>query len=329
MVKRNKYLTSVLFITASVLGQTNTSNSDKFLPSGKPIVTVYSDFVNTNSGGNSDYAFEITRAYFGYGYEFSNKLSGKIVFDVANKSGLSPSSFTAFLKNAYVEYNDNNFKTNFGLISGIMFKLQESIWGKRYLYKSFQDEYGFGSSADLGMSVSYSVLPQLNIDVAIYNGEGYKKVQSDSVLQFAAGLTVQPIKNFYTRVYIDYMKRNEAQTSFNAMLGYKSKKISAALEYNLQHGNMMLANKNWSGISAYATVPFADKFAGFARFDNLSSNKIGGATNGWNATDGQVYIIGVEYFPIKGIQITPNFRYNDLASGKTKTSIYLNIGMNL
>lgn len=41
--------------------------------------------------------------------------------------------------------------------------------------KSFQDEYKFGSSADLGVSVAYKFNKVVSADVIVANGEGYKK----------------------------------------------------------------------------------------------------------------------------------------------------------
>lgn len=58
--------------------------------------------------------------------------------------------------------------------------------------------------------------------------------------------------------------------------------------------------------------------------------KIGTSTTGWNtSTDGQVYIAGVEYAPVKGIQITPNICYSDLKTGNSTTSLNVNVGMSL
>ena len=325
---------SLIFISLSISAQNAGSTQDSFKPSGKPIVTVFSDFTNTTTKSTSNNAFELTRAYFGYGYNFSQDFSGKVVFDIANSAGLNPSAFTAFLKNAYTEYSNGMVKADLGLIGTSMFSLQESVWGKRYMYKSFQDQYGFGSSADLGAKVNLQFIPELSLDLAVFNGEGYKKVQADSTMQFAVGLTAQPIKNLYARVYYDYMNKQSyatakvAQSSFNVFVGYKSDKATVAAEYNTQMGNKNTADHNWSGLSVYGTLPFAKQFTAIARFDDLMSSKVGTATTGWNtSTDGQVYMAGIEFAPVKGIQITPNFRYSSLTSGTNSTSINLNLGM--
>jgi opacity protein-like surface antigen len=321
---------SIMFVSLTISAQDSGNTQDSFKPSGKPIVTVFSDFSHTSTNGNTNNAFELSRAYFGYGYNFSPDFSGKVVFDVANTSSLSPSAFTVFLKNAYAEYSHGIVKANLGLVGTTMFGLQESVWGKRYMYKSFQDQYGFGSSADLGASVKLQFIPELSLDLAIFNGEGYKQTQVDSTFQFAAGLTVQPIKNLFVRAYYDYKDKQSylpsatktAQNSFNLFVGYKSDKGSIGAEFDTQSGNKNTKNHNLSGISVYGTLPVAKQFSAIARFDNLTSK------NDWNtSTDGQVYIAGIEFAPVKGIQITPNFRYSDLKTGNSTTSFNVNVGM--
>jgi hypothetical protein len=331
---------SLIFISLSISAQ---STPDSFKPSGKPIVTIFSDFTNTttttNSVGKTNNAFELSRAYFGYTYNFSQDFSTKVVFDIANNAAAGTtapgvSAFTAFLKNAYVEYSTGILKANMGMISTSMFSLQESIWGKRYYYKSFQDQYGFGSSADLGASVKLQFLPELSLDLAVFNGEGYKKVQADSTFQIAVGLTAQPIKNVYARVYYDYMDKQSyatakvAQSSFNVFVGYKSDAGTLAAEYNSQSGNKNLSGYNWSGFSVYGVLPLNKQFSVLARVDDLMSDKVGTATTGWNkSTDGQVYMAGIEFAPVKGVQITPNYRYSSLTSGVTASSINVNLGI--
>ena len=347
------YLSLIVLFGIGSIVSAQTSD-DTFKPSGKPIVTIFSDFTHASSNGLSNNAFEITRAYFGYGYNFSPDFSSKIVFDVANTAGLTPSAFTAFLKNAYGEYNHGIVTADLGIVGENMFGLQESVWGKRYIYKSFQDQYGFGNSADLGAKVKIQFIPEVALDLEVLNGEGYKKVQADSTFKFAAGLTVQPIKNIFIRAYYDNMANQSyattkvAQSSLNFFVGYKSEQGTLAAEYNTQNGHANVKGDNWSGISVYGTLPIVKMISVYARFDDLSSDKISKSTttNGvttttnlpWNSTktgtDGQVYMVGVEFAPVKGIQITPNFRYAAPSSdAKTAgafavSTLNVNLGIN-
>ena len=321
----------VLFAISNLLSaQTTGTTTETFKPSGKPIVTIFNDFAYNTSNGKSNAAFEISRAYFGYGYNFSQNFSGKIVFDVANQGGLNPSAFTAFLKNAFVEYSNPLLTVDMGMICTSMFSLQEAIWGKRYLALTLQDQYGFGSSADLGVSAKFQLAPQVSIDAQILNGEGYKKIQADSTLKVAAGITVKPVTNLIARVYVDYMKKNVAQKSFNAFIAYTGKNLTLGGEYDLQVGNQMIADHNFSGVSLYATYKTSKIMTIFARYQSLTSKKIGNSTSGWDTADGHFYIAGLEFFPVKGIQISPNIRYSKptLSSLHSTTSFDLNIGLN-
>ena len=88
-----------------------------------------------------------------------------------------------YVKNAQITWKQNGWTLNAGLITTTQFKVQEDFWGKRYVMKSFQDEYKFGSSADLGVSVAYKFNKVVSADVIVANGEGYKKVQVKDVLR--------------------------------------------------------------------------------------------------------------------------------------------------
>lgn len=326
------YSTIVIFLLVSIFTKSQVgenSNYQTFKPSGKPIVTIYSNFSVHTSNNATNYGFEILRAYLGYNYNFSSNFSGRVVYDVSNAENQKPSAMTAFLKIASLEYKTDLIKLDFGMIGTKMFKLQETIWGKRYVYKSLQDEYDFANSADLGASVDFQILPQLSFDLSVLNGEGFRNIQMDSTALTGLGLTFEPIDNLFFRVYADRMKKESAQISYITFVGYKGKNISLGAEYNQQNGHGMVVNKNFTGISLFSTVILSSKFNIFGRFDSVKSTHLGTSTTGWNSTDGQFYMAGLEYFPIKGIQIAPNIRYANKSVGNAETCFYLNVGLNL
>ena len=122
----------------------------------------------------------------------SHQLLSKAVMDVTDKNnGYQGSAYTAYIKNAFGEYHRDGLTLDFGLIGTNTFNLQESLWGKRYLLKSFQDLNGYASSADW-VGLQYQVVPELSFDAQIVNGEGYKSLQSDSAVKVSAGLTFNP-----------------------------------------------------------------------------------------------------------------------------------------
>lgn len=244
MKKITLTLITVLLLN-SVYGQ---DKKEEFKPNGKPFVRIFTNYHSTFSDGESFNAFELQRAYLGYSYNFSEKISGKVNIDIANP-GVGKLQMTAFIKNAYIQYQDDKLTAKIGMIGLYQFELQEKQWGGRYLFKSFQDEYKFGSSADLGFALSYNLAKNISIDASITNGEGYKSIETDSIFKYSAGLTLQPIKGLDVRVYYDYMGKDEAQQTMSLYAGYTEKNLKLGVEYNRQINNKMLANKDLDGFS--------------------------------------------------------------------------------
>lgn len=303
-MKKLQTLLVLITLSISIFAQ----NSSEFKPSGKPIIKIFSNYHTTFSDGEASNAFELKRAYFGYDYAFSKNFSAKIVFDVGNP-GVGKLQMTAFLKNAYLKYKYQKLTINFGLISTTAFKTQEKFWGYRYIYKSFQDEFKFNSSADLGMSFAYKFTDFLSADFSVLNGEGYKQTQLDNTMQAAFGLTLKPIENLVLRAYTDYMKKADAQQTMVFFAGYTLDKLSIGAEYNDQMNHDIVKDEDYSGYSFYATYKVNRKWKVFGRYDDLSSVKIDNEEHPWNyAKDGQLIIAGFEFSPAKGVKIAPNYQ---------------------
>ena len=312
-------LLSMTMVGTAIAGTNDASND--FKAGGKPIATIFTDFKYSMYDSKQNAAFEISRAYLGYAYDFSKDFSAKVVFDITSANsatGTYPSAYTAYVKNAFAEYSKGILKLDFGMIGTSTFSFSEKTWGKRYLMKSFMDQNGYGSSADLGVGVTLQLDKTLSIDAQVLNGEGYQKVQSDSAVKLALGLTYQPVKNLYVRLYTDFMKKNETQNTLAAMVAYKGQKLTLAGEFNYQKNNKMAKNHDLTGLSFWGNYAITDKAAVFARMDNLKSKK------DWNGTkDGQTYVAGVEFNPVKGIMVAPNVQVIHPSADGTKTTTNL------
>lgn len=303
-----KRLFFVLFAVLFYTGVQSQESGDEFKPSGKPFIKVFTNFHSASTDGDVHNAFEIQRAYFGYAYKMSKKFSGKVTLDVGNPKDDGKFEMTAFLKTAYFQYKSERLITKFGLIGRMQYKLQENLWGGRYLYKSFQDEHKFGPSADLGLYASYKLHDMVTVDASIENGEGYKELENDSVLKYSAGLIISPYKGLKVRAYYDYMGDPDAQQTFSIYAGYDNKILKVGAEYNQQSNYKMSDGKDRSGYSFFASYKIK-KFRVFGRLDQLTSVTKEGETENWNyAGDGQGIIAGVEFSPVKGIKITPNYQ---------------------
>lgn len=316
----------LLLVLGAVTMSFSQESSEEFKPNGKPLALIFTNFNTAFSDGETNPSFGITRAYLGYEYNFSSEFYAKVVLDVGDPK-VGALDRVAYLKNAYVQYKKGNFKAYFGMISTTQFKVSEKIWGYRYIEKSFQDAYKFNSSADFGMNLDYKFNDFISADFSIINGEGYKVVQSDDFVRPGLGVTVKPVKGITARVFGDYMGDDVKQQSLATFLAYTSDKLVLGAEYNYQKNMDMEDGHDIYGTSFYGTFKPSDAVKIFARYDDLKSKTLDGASDGWNVSkDGQLFMAGLEFSPVKGVKVAPNYRLWSTADDSPNTSyLYLNL----
>ncbi len=138
--------------------------------------------------------------------------------------------------------------------------------GYRYIYKSFLDHYGLGSSEDLDIGVTIRPIQALRFDVGLINGEGPKKTQ-DTDGRYKTTFSVElKVKGIEVHLYggVEPKKDSEIKSTFSSLLGYRLKEIfRIGVEYNLQTNAGHILNNDFHGISAYTagTIKFIDIFA--------------------------------------------------------------------
>ncbi len=323
---RNNLLTLSMF--SLILFTVQAQNTEVFKPSGKPEILIFTNFNSSFAESKNLNKFDVTRAYFGYSYNFSPSLSGRVTLDVGNP-GAGKFQMTAMLKYGYLQYQKEKLTVKFGMIGTNGYDVQEKFWGYRYIYKSFQDEYGMGPSADIGISASFKFNNVLSADAIIQNGEGFRSLDTDSVLKAGVGLTIRPIKNLVLRAYYDNMKKaNATQQTTALMAGYANKVISLGAEYNYQSDKGLLLGQDYSGFSFYATYFLNTKINLFARYDYLNSANKTIQTLSWNySKDGKLFMAGFEYIPVKGLKISPN--YQAWSSRNTSKSLISTLFLNV
>ena len=276
-------------------------------PKGKAIVQVFGNFHTGFGAENDDRGFELERSYLGYEYNLGSGLSVKGVMDIGKSSDVGDYQRIAYIKNAMISWKTGNLTLNGGLISTTQFNFQEKFWGYRYIMKSFQDEYKFGSSADLGISVAYKFANWISADLIIVNGEGYKKIQNNDGLNYGLGVTLTPLKGFQVRLYGGLNESAEDGkkdiTNMAAFMGYKHEKFAIGAEYNYMMNASYKEDADQSGYSVFASVNLPKDVSLFARFDDLNSK------NDWNeAKDEAAAILGAQFKLGKYVKIAPNFR---------------------
>ncbi len=295
---------ALTLFTGFILAQ---EESSEFKASGKAFMKVFTNYHSTWTDGEANKVFEIQRAYFGYKYKLSEYISGRLTLDVGDPD-FGELEMTAYLKHAYVQYSKNKFTAKLGMIGLHQFRLQEDLWGGRYLYKSFMDEHRFGPSADLGAYLAYDIHKVLNVDLTVANGEGYKKLESDTALKYSFGATIRPLEGMDLRASYDNMGQDSAQQTLALYVGYRKDKLAVGAEYNYQLNHRRIDGHDLTGVSVYGSYVLK-KIRLFGRYDILSSPALTADTDPWNyAKDGQLVILGVEIRPVRGLIVTPNYQ---------------------
>jgi opacity protein-like surface antigen len=291
---------------------------------------------------------ELTRVYLGYKYSIDEHFTANALLDVERANPIKDASasfdtssqgvglklgkdtrYFAFLKTASLDWkNIVPFTTlSIGQLGYFAFNVQEKFWGKRYLYKSFMDQQGWESSADLGAIIGIVPNDMVKITAGVVNGEGYKAPQDDyGNYKTALGLQVNPISELTLYAYGDWMPVGEttddAQSTAAVFAGYTFQKLfNLGAEYAIQMNQKGVADHTVSGVSVYGMVSIIKELEIFARFDIALSQ------DDFNTSkDGQTVIGGVQYSPVKSVKFAANYqRFMPKPDNSTPTDkVYLN-----
>ena len=324
--KKLSFTILVIFFSLNIYTQ-DTKKGDIFS-------TIFWNYnTDLSSEASKKNSFEVKRVYLGYKFKIDDKISAKVTFDIGKNS--AGSDYTTFLKTAQIDWSlKDNFKLSFGMIGNKQFKYQESIWGYRYLYKTFQDENKFGSSADLGVNGEIKVSKNLKMNLFMLNGEGYKNIQDDDGYMKIGGNLIYEISNGLSlKLYYDSEPGNDEfnVTNVGYFIGYDKNKTRVGFEYNKINNaksyNSPSLDNNLSGFSGYISQNFSENSSVFFRYDSLESNIVSGSSEPWNSgKDGKLMILGYEHVVTKGFKLNLNYRnynYTD-NSINNKSMVFIN-----
>ena len=294
----------------------------KVEPKSKAIITVFAGFGVDVQSGVTKCGFMLDRSYLGYQYSLGHGVELKAVLDVGRLDSENDYHYVAYLKNAQVTWKHKGLTLSGGMISTTQFNMQEKFWGYRYIYKSFQDQYKFGSSADLGLMVAYKFADWVSADFIMTNGEGYKKIQGDMGFQYGLGLTFMPVEGLSVRLYgglNDATAEGKLDVyNYAAFVGYKNKRFSLGGEFAMMQNSGNVEHRNQLGCSVYGSVKTHKIVDVYARWDMLTSN------DGWNvAKDEQAVIAGAQVKFGKYVKVAPNFRMTIPKEGESKYMAYV------
>ena len=324
----------VLFITSLFIGfeVCSAQKAEQTFPiTGKPILTVFTNYKAGLGNVNNVSGFNLDRAFVGYEGFFAKGFSAKIVMNVETQSDDNGNTkFNGYLKNAQVDWRGYGFFMSVGLVNLKQFSEQENCWGHRYVFKSFQEEYGIVFCEDIGLVAGYEFSPVISADIAFTNGEGRKFKNMDNRYKYGAGITLKPLKGLILRLYGDIydipkylednMVKRDKQYSIASFAGYANKYFSIGVEYNRVFNYKFDSKQDANGYSAYTTINITPKMHIYGRFDYFDT-----AGNMKYDNEGHAIICGFEYSPIKQIRISPNYQSWKSSKGKRENFLLLSV----
>ncbi len=137
----------------------------------------------TIDGEVQENGFSLERGYFRLEPVFSSKIKGRFNIDWFSSSKSSDTNGAGLkIKYAYLDFSELIPVKNSKVTVGLMKTYFGTIYDYKYttIEKDPSDKYGFVASVDYGMGFSgYLPSGYGTYDVAVYNGEGYKKAGSN------------------------------------------------------------------------------------------------------------------------------------------------------
>lgn len=312
--------------STSSKAQENKPEKD-FTPYGKTIITIFSDIQANLRDQSLPIGFDIGRCYLGYRYRLTPECSAQVIYDIRNTlSGNMTPERSAFVKNAFVQWKKNRWSIAGGLLGMEMFRVQEKCWGYRYVRKSFQDEYNYGYSTDLGMVVKYAFNDWFSADGSFSNGEGYKNLNRDRQFRYGIGLDFRASEQLCFRLYADRSdvpdgKQGKSQYDLALFGAYQKDRYAVGVECDFLVNAQYVEAYQASGLSAYAKCFLGEKWEFFGRYDLSSSNRIQNLI-----PEEQVLVAGMQYAFLREIAFAPNIQVH-LPRKKGDTSLSVGISM--
>ncbi|MCH7611731.1 MAG: hypothetical protein IIB45_00020 [Candidatus Marinimicrobia bacterium] len=275
----------------------------------------------TEDASNVD-GFALKRVYFTYSQEISDGISYKFTTDINYKT----SPMNLYLKYAKVDWISPIGKLTIGLQGMNVFNVAEKTWGFRFLEKSPMDTHKFSSSADMGIGHS-GKFSNLHYNLMITNGTGYKKSENDKYKKISTQLIYGEKKLLkkdgfhfggvytYEPYEVDSVTtENKTVVAFFGGFAGGGLRIGGEFDTFTDAGSDVTKQI----IAFYASYKLTDNIEGLVYYDMFDPN-----TN--TDKDGETYMIaGVNYYPGKGLIITPNIRLTIPEEGDGTTIFKVN-----
>lgn len=188
--------------------------------------------------------------------------------------------YYVFSKYAFLEAKYGNYKLYFGQTYNFWIRNMDKIWDYRFIEKTSNDYFSVISSADLGIAFEYSS-KLFNLNLGVFNGEGYNKVEDNKFKDFQAVLSVYPIDNENIEIgihgYGHYGKYKNEKDKIRGIgaISISQKFFRLGAEYSQFTGSTLTSGDTISSnlISGFLVIKPTNILELFARFDRYKNEE--------------------------------------------------------
>ncbi len=206
---------------------------------------------------NGDYpnTFTVKRVYFAWKKSISKNMLFKVTTDVGQMEADESSGgvalgkgYEVYLKNAYFQWKNDfgfmNMRGRVGILPTPMQSLMYSMSGLRWIDQTVTR--AVESTADVGAGLNFGFGKLATLDVAVFNGEGYKKVVEDYYGKAVdTVLHITPLENVFVDGYFTYEAEADGVDYFffGGAAGWKSELLKTGLRFTMTDGSASVADQ--------------------------------------------------------------------------------------
>ena len=297
----------------------------------------YTYDLKKGASGADKSSFAFNRIYFTYSNTISDQISFKFQTDVGRFDLVdydkeakfatideSPEMghLFAYIKKAQLDWKSPISKITLGMQGMNVFNVTEKTWGFRFIEKSPMDKHKFSASADMGIGVS-GKFNDISYSLLSTNGVGYKKEENDAFKKTSIQLVYgekKLVKNdgFNVGTSLSFESYSDDGNYMESVMaffgGYAGNGFRVGAEFDTKTDSKTELSEQI--IAFYGSYKFTDDFEGLMYIDMYDSN-----------TDvdknSETYIIaGLNYYPTKGLTITPNIRMISFEDGSDSETMF-------
>jgi len=270
---------------------------------------------------------DMKRFYLSVDHRFDDVFSANLTTDFNYVSNDSQTQL--FVKKAYLQAKlSDAFTARVGAADMPWVPFVEKLYGYRYIENIMIDRTKYGTSTDWGVHAFGDLADGMfSYGVSAVNGAGYKKLTRSKSVDFEGRLGFKPVKNVTLGVggYSGKLGKNiqgigtqHRATRLNAVAAYTTDKIRVGGEYftakNWNNVTTVVEDKSegWSGFASYQVMP---QVGVFGRYDWVKPSKLINPDLREN-----YFNVGVNYAPIKGIDLALVYKRDKAENGTISTS---------